>query len=220
MITPTTYPGDCPKDVCTWLDLDVDFSVNFDAPPPDWNDEIWNEYIQDILVYVKEGQDPQLTNEVGFQTEVNGETRWYHVPWMAYDPTAGREFVHGTTNERTAHLSDLIGDGRGFGVHTLQGISDECMAQYPHGFETWAVGMYNPWGGWALGQAWPESGEPQIGEYLGSAMPAGLPFPDGTVVAKLLFTNAPVECAPYLAGSPEWQVNRHQIEADIEAVSV
>jgi hypothetical protein len=27
---------------------------------------------------------------------VAGKTRWFNVPWMAYDPTVGREFVHGT----------------------------------------------------------------------------------------------------------------------------
>jgi hypothetical protein len=43
-------------------------------------------------------------------------------------------------------------------------------------------------------------------------MPAGLPFPVGTAVAKLLFTTAPVECAPFLQGAPEWQVHRHQVD--------
>ena len=40
-------------------------------------------------------------------------------------------------------------------------------------------------------------------------MPDGLPFPEGTVVVKVLTTNAPPDCVPYLAGSPEWKVNRH-----------
>jgi hypothetical protein len=31
------------------------------------------------------------------------------------------------------------------------------------------------------------------------------------VVAKFLTTNAPPECVPYLAGSPEWQIHRHAI---------
>lgn len=213
---PADLPGPCPDDVCPWLALDVDFGADLAADPPTWSDPIWNEYMQSVLAYVSEGQDPQLAHETGFLSEVNGETRWYHVPWMAYDPTAGREFIHGTTNERTAHLSDFIGDGRDFGVHDLPDLSAECMAQYPHGFETWAVGMYNPMGGWSLGQVWGDTGAPHIGEYMGSAMPAGLPFPEGTVVAKLLFTTAPVECAPYLQGSPEWQVNRHGVHPDTQ----
>jgi hypothetical protein len=208
---PAENPGACPKDLCTWLDLDVNLSPNFGAPRPTWDDAVWNEYIQRIMAYVAEGQDPNLAHEVGFQTEVNGETRWYHVPWMAYDPMVGREFVHGTTNERTAHLSDLFGETRSIGLHALQNPPPECDALNQRGFETWAVGMYNPWGGYALGQAWPQSGAPQVVSYRGSAMPAGLPFSEGTVVAKLLFTSAPVECAPFLAGAPEWQVNRHKV---------
>lgn len=211
---PTDYPGDCPDEVCTWQSLPVPFADNLAAPPPTWDDPVWSEYMRRVLNYVREGQDSQLAHDTGFLTEVNGETRWYHVPWMAYDPTAGREFVHGTTNERTAHLSDLLGAGDDFGVHTLPNMSAECAAQYPHGFETWAVGMYNPLGGWSLGQVWGTSGAPEIGEYMGTAMPAGLPFPNGTVVAKLLFTTAPVECAPYLINSPEWQVNRHAVDPD------
>jgi hypothetical protein len=211
---PSAYPGACPEDVCTWLGLDVNFSADLTAEPPTWNDPIWGQYMQSVLDYVKEGQDPQLSHETGFLTEVGGETRWYHVPWMAYDPTAGREFVHGTTNERTAHLSDLLGAPEDFGVHELPDMTAECQAQYPHGFETWAVGMYNQWGGWSLGQVWGSSGEPHTGEYMGATMPAGLPFPEGTVVAKLLFTTAPVECAPYLADSPEWQVHRHAVDPD------
>ena len=209
---PAADPGTCATDLCTWLGRDVDFSVDFAAPRPTWEDPIWNEYIDDILNYVAAGQDANLADEKGFQTEVDGETRWYHVPWMAYNPQVGREFVHGTTNERTAHLSDLFGDSRGFGLHSLQHVPPECEALNKQGFETWAVGMYNTWGGYALGQAWPESGKPQVVDYLGSPMPAGLPFPAGTVVAKLLFTTAPVECAPFLEGAPEWQVNRHQLD--------
>gem|GEM_PF-6989302 len=56
---------------------------------------------------MKQSQDPNLADNVGVVTRVNGKTRWFNVPWMAYDPTAGREFIHGTTNERTAHVLEL-----------------------------------------------------------------------------------------------------------------
>lgn len=213
---PQQNPGECPKDVCTWLDVDVDFDVSFDAPPPEWEADGWAEYIARILDYVKQGQTEDLGNEKGFQVKVDGETRWFHVPWMAYDPTAGREFVHGTTNERTAHLEDLTGPQEDRGTSLLAG-EVRCEKEFPHGFETWAVGVYNEWGGWTLGQAWPKSGKPQIGNYKGSAMPKGLPFPEGTVVAKFLTTNAPPKCVDFLAGSPEWQVNRHKIDPKTKA---
>ena len=201
---PAQAPSECPE--CTWLKLDVDFTPTF---PPSysgdrWVSGKWAEYLNQILNYVKQGQDPNLDNKVGFRIEVAGKTRWFNVPWMAYDPTAGREFVHGTTNERTAHLSDLINGKKAprRGVNFLPGTSEACIAQYPHGFETWAVGYYNQAGGASVGKAIPNSGVPHVVSYLGSRMPAGLPFPPGTVVVKVLTTNAPVECVPYLKGSP------------------
>ena len=205
---PADQPGTCAPEVCTWLHMPMTFANSPTAPVPEWNDA-YRSYIGAILDYIMQGQDPNLGHDAGFSAQVDGSTRWYHVPWMAYDETAGREFVHGTTNERTAHLGDLIGDGVGFGTHDFANMSSACTAQFAHGFETWAVGVYNEWGGWSIGQAFPRNGRPSIGEYLGRRMPNGLPFPEGTVVAKFLTTNATPECVPFLRGAPEWQVHRH-----------
>lgn len=189
------YPTDlapCAPDVCTWLGVDVDFA----DPDPQWDD--WGPYLDAILAYVREGQD--LSPE-GWNTVVDGETRWYHVPWMAYDLKVGREFVHGFTNERTAYLSDFIGEtGAEFGVHTLPGAEGDE-------FESWAVGMYNPWGGAAVGGSWGQDGLPRMAG--DPSQPAGLPFPEGTLVAKILFTTATPEDVNYLEGSPEWTADRH-----------
>jgi hypothetical protein len=46
---PAADPGACPTDECTWLDLDVDFSVDFTAERPTWEDPIWSQYIQAIM---------------------------------------------------------------------------------------------------------------------------------------------------------------------------
>lgn len=212
---PSEHPGECPKEVCTWLDVDVDFSVDFSEDGiPDYYEGNWHEYIMRIMAYVAEGQDPSLSNETGFATNIGGRDVWFHVPWMAYDPTQGREFVHGTTNERTAHVADFVGDGNPNTSMNANLASGGCEERFPHGFESWAVGVYNVWGGWAIGQAFPSDGQPAIDEYLGSAVAKGLPFPEGTVVAKFLTTNAPVDCVDYLAGSPEWQVNRHKVNDD------
>lgn len=201
---PTADPGACPESTCGWLAVDVDF----DSTDPQRWDGAWAEYLNAILDYVKQGQD--LSPE-GWNAQVAGETRWFHVPWMAYDPKVGREFVHGFTNERTAYLSDFEGDQRGgrgenadFGLHALPmtggGMTEE-------GFESWAVGFYNPWGGYAIGRSWGTDGLPQMtGD---PELPAGLPFPEGTVVAKILFTTATPEIVSYLDGSPEWQADRH-----------
>lgn len=214
---PSTVPAKCTE--CTWLDVDVDFRPKFPPPADDrFNSGNWSEYLKRILDYVKQGQDPQLRNDVGFKVEVDGRTRWFNVPWMAYDHTVGREFVHGTTNERTAHLNDLIHPNSPRTLRAVQtlrggnflaGMKPECRGRFPAGFETWAVGYYNDRGGMALGKAIPASGKPSVVDYMGSRMPAGLPFPPGTVVVKFLTTNAPPDCVPYLKGSPEWQVDRH-----------
>ena len=225
---PKQEPPPCPKSVCKWLDVDVDLSTDLDAPPPAW-DATWAQYLAAILDYVKQGQDPQLRNEIGWRVQVGGETRWFHVPWMAYDPTQGREFVHGMTNERTARLEDFHGGAEGFAAHQLllapgdvkdlgpegvkhlvHGKQGENLEGGEYGFETWAFGMYNPWGGWSVGQAWPPDGRPAMVNKGGQSFPAGMPFPEGTVVAKLLFTTATPEEVPYLKGSPAWVVDRHE----------
>lgn len=204
---------------CTWLktDLELNFQPVFPARPmaaDAWTRGPWATYIGRILDYVKQGQDPNLVHEKGFQVQVNGKTRWFNVPWMAVDPTAGREFIHGTTNERSAHLSDLIGakGGTRRGVHHLPGTTAECKARFPHGFESWSVGYYNEWGGQALGRAFGRDGKPRIGSFQGAALPAGLPFPEGTMVVKVLTTNAPEECVPFLKNAPQWTVDRHVMD--------
>jgi len=167
------------------------------------------------------GQDPNLRDEIGFQAKVGGRTRWFNVPWMAYDPTVGREYRHGTTNERTAQLSELIGPASSVkgSTHFLPKMNESCKTRFPAGFETWSVGYYNEFGGYAVGKTIPKDGVPRVAEYDGSQMPAGLPFAEGTVVVKILTTNAPVDCVPYLKGSPEWQVNRHVYDSKAQRYS-
>ncbi len=213
---PSGIPAKCPE--CTWLNIPVNFKPQFPSgsnqiQSPQWHGQHWDEYITAIINYVKEEQDPNLSNEVGWKTVVNGKTRWYNVPWMAYDPTAGREWVHGTTNERTATLGAFVDTPELTGPHAqffLRDETDACKAEYPWGFESWSVGYYNEYGGYAMGQAIPPSGVPQASSYLGAPIAAGLPFPTGTVVVKILTSNVPPDCVPFLKGSPEWMVDRHK----------
>ncbi len=209
---PAKAPGDCTEKTCPWL---FNKKVQFDATPgskaAQWN-AAWAEYMQRILDYVSHGQDRQLDNAAGWQVKVGGTTRWFHVPWMAFDPTRGREFVHGLTNERTAVLSDFLGTD----VQVLKGLNTlplKGTRQTQKGFETWAFGVYNEWGGYAIGQSWDPAGKPRVKAVNGMPQPAGLPFPNGTLVAKLLFTTATPKDVPYLQGSPVWQAHRH-VEKD------
>lgn len=208
---PKQDPGSCPPNVCRWLVNDkVSFAQVPGDPPPQWN-AAWAEYMQQILDYIREGQNAQLDNTAGWQVKVGGETRWFHVPWMAYDPTHGREFVHGLTNERTAALSDFR-DAK----HTHKGLSRLMVTATQESqkeFETWAFGVYNPYGAYAIGRTWEQNGQPLTVPGVSGNQPAGLPFPAGTLVAKLLFTTATPKDVPYLAGSPAWQADRH-IEKD------
>ncbi len=90
------YPKTPPKCDAPWLKR----QVNFNSPDPQWKD--WEGYIQDIIDYVKAGQDPNLAKE--WNIDVGGQTRWYHVPWMAFDGQA-RTRVRARVDERTVDRS-------------------------------------------------------------------------------------------------------------------
>jgi hypothetical protein len=72
-------------------------------------------------------------------------------------------------------------------------------------FQNWAVGILNEPGGYVVGQVWADPFAPDPVKSL---------FPVGTVAAKLLFTAAPVDQVPYLAGTLEWDANIDDIPAD------
>jgi hypothetical protein len=194
------YPKTAPKCDAPWLKR----QVNFNAADPQWKD--WEGYIQDIIDYVKAGQDPNLAN--GWNIAVGGQTRWYHVPWMAFDGERGREFVHGLTNELATKLSVFMpSEGRPSGKHDLEG--DAPVGNVNPLYETWSIGMYNPCGGHVLGQVFPPNGEPATYTQGGKMFARGLPFPEGTVVMKILNTTADGNAVPYLKGSTNWQANGH-----------
>lgn len=194
------YPKGSPGCPSPWLKRRVDFKT------AKW-DRAWAAYIQDIVNYVKEGQDADLPDETGWRTDVKGSTRWFHVPWMAYDGQRGREFVHGLTNELSTAES-VFRPGRGSGVHRLPGVKQ--VDGVDPLFETWSIGFYNPCGAASIGQQWPRSGEPAtFKDAKGRLLARGMPFPPGTVVVKILNTTADERDVPYLKGSTNWQANGH-----------
>jgi hypothetical protein len=194
------YPKKLPVCSAPWLKRQVSFSGT-----PNWDE--WRGYVQDIVDYVKAGQNPDLPDNLGWQIKVENETRWFHVPWMAFDGERGREFVHGLTNELSTSLSTFH-DGRGSGKeHIFNSVHPS--SEIDPLFETWSVGMYNPCGAWSLGQAYPPTGVPAVHQENGHYFANGLPFPDGTLVIKLLNTTADAASVPYLRGSSDWQANAH-----------
>jgi hypothetical protein len=110
----------------------------------------------------------------------NKVRQWYHAPGMVWGQN-GREFINGLTRERSS---------RPFELHPKQ--TNSC--------QNWAVGFYNPKGGVTLGKVFADPNNPNA---------AAAVFPEGTVTAKLLFTNASPQEVPYIANSFEWQANIH-----------
>jgi len=179
--------------------------VSFDGTAINWDE--WSGYVQDIIDYIREGQDQDLADQSGWKTDVGGQTRWFHVPWMAYDGQRGREFAHGLTNELSTARSTFH-EGRGSGKSLIMGAVESSNHVDPL-FETWSVGMYNPCGAWSLGQAFPENGEPAVHKDGAQLRANGLPFQEGTVVMKILNTTADASSVPYLKNDSTWQANGH-----------
>jgi len=200
------YPKARPSCDAPWLKR----AVSFTDPKQTWG-AAWAGYIQDVVDYVRAGQDDNLSDEAGFRTQVAGQARWFHVPWMAYEGQRGREFVHGLTNELSTAESTFV--GRGGGHHHLLGAKK--VNGHDALFETWSIGFYNPCGAYSIGQSFPASGEPATsGDPSGEKLFAqGLPFADGTVVVKILNTTADERSVPYLKGSTNWQAHGHKQES-------
>jgi hypothetical protein len=131
------------------------------------------QYARSLLTYVYEGN---ISAE--WQIQKNAVRVWSHAPWM-HTGASGREFIRGLTRERNSRPKELA-------------ITQACYAQ------NWAVGMYNPSGGYTVGKVWADPDHPDPKQAI---------FPDGTVSAKLLFTDAPTDAVPYLKDSVEWQAN-------------
>jgi hypothetical protein len=138
----------------------------------------WRAYSEAIKAYALEGNVHGGAVGDDFYLEDNKVRSWYHVPWQHSGP-GGREGIHGLTAEATAGKQQLA-----------QSQKDIWQA--------FAVGFYNAPGGWAIGQVWADPANPRP-ELLARGG-----FPVGTVVAKLLFTDAPVAQVPYLTNPIEW----------------
>jgi hypothetical protein len=129
-------------------------------------------YLRAVMAYVMEGQDPGT-----WRVQDNLKRRWYHAPWLGPGPL-GRESTHGLTRERDSAPGDLADTQTG------------CR-------QNWAVGFYNPIGGYTVGRVWRKVGSGGLPDL------SALPFEPGAVVAKLIFTQTTEMEAPWLAGAPK-----------------
>lgn len=163
-----SYPGAVPSDTQPWKNIGV-------QDPP--------RYLNALLNYCLEGNlDAQSAEsahyENQFQVEQNGARKWFHAPWLHVGPHA-REFIHGLTDERVSTPRELA--------------STQTRA-----VRNYAVGFYNPIGGYTFWQVWINSSRPD------EIQPR---FAEGTVAFKLLFTEATEEEVPWLRGAPVWRAD-------------
>lgn len=172
---PTTEPGAGERPAF----LDIPFNEN--APEK----QNWKKYLLAVRDYCFEGNvDQSRPAESGqidrnWVLQENKKRSWYHAPWQHWDRTgrAGREGIRGLTREATSQPKQL------------------ASAQTSK-FQTYAVGFYNAFGGYAIGRVWRDHHKPE---------PSAARFPVGTVVCKLLFTQATADQVSYLSPELEWE---------------
>lgn len=168
--------------------LDIPFNEN----GPDKDN--WKKYLLAVRDYCFEGQvDQTLPAGAGeidrnWVLEHNKKRKWYHAPWQHWDHTgrAGREAIRGLTREATSQPRQLAP------TQTAK-------------FQTYAVGFYNEFGGYAIGRVWRDHRKPD---------PTAGRFPVGTVVCKVLFTQATPDQVPYLSSPLEWEAYAETSDAD------
>ena len=127
------------------------------------------QYLQAVLSYCLEGN----TSNNFADVSQNPVRTWYHAPWL-HSGASGREFIHGMTKERTSKVGEL----------------GQAQTQT---HDNWAVGIYNPRGGFVIGQVWQDATHSD---------PRKAVFPPDTVTCKLLFTTAPLSQSTVSRGFP------------------
>jgi hypothetical protein len=118
----------------------------------------WKKYMLEVRKYCFEGN-----TENDFQVQNNKTRDWYHMPWQHYGPS-GREGFHGLTKEAPV---------KPFQLASTQNYPDAVA---------WAVGFYNNFGGYTIGEVWKDHQNPN---------PKACKFEVGTVVFKLLYVSIP-----------------------------
>lgn len=130
-------------------------------------------YLAAVLDYALDGN-----TAVDFRGQDNTVRPWFHAPWMHFGEK-GREFIHGLTSERRSRPKELA-------------------PTQTEPARNWAVSLYNPRGGFVLGQVWRNHDQPD---------PKKAAFPEGTVAFKLLLTTASLSQVPFLKGSMQWEAD-------------
>jgi hypothetical protein len=136
----------------------------------------WRKYLEAVREYVFEGN-VSKDYESSFYLEDNKVRSWFHVPWQHWGPN-GREGYHGLTHEGPV-LEQML-------------APKQTTASYAY-----AVGFYNDLGGYTIGKVW-EDDVPNY-DFLNYE-----DFPEGTIVAKILFVPFEEDVVPYLSNPLSW----------------
>ena len=102
---------------------------------------------------------------------------WFHMPWQHYGPQ-GREGVHGLTQEAQVQLKQL------------------AWTQTYTGGQTFAVGFFNDFAAYTIGQIWKDHNNPDLSKG---------PFPENAVICKILFVDVPFDQVPCLNPPLHWR---------------
>lgn len=144
------------------------------------------EHVESYLAAVREyclkgnklaGADNEFTN-AQYEKHWNQDekSQWYHVPWQHYGEK-GREGIHGLTREASTKPTQL---------------ADSQTKEH----ETHAVALYNFVGGYTIGEVWKNQFAPNANAAR---------FEPGTVVVKVLFTQAKADEVPHLVNPLIWK---------------
>jgi hypothetical protein len=160
------YPKDMPSDDKQPPFMSIDYKTD------------WRKYMMAVRDYCFEGNIKGGDVEDDFDVAAENPPRWFHMPWQHWTPTgSGREGIHGLTREAQVQPQQL------------------AWGQSATG-QTYAVGFFNVFGGYTVGQVWADHERPDPKKAL---------FPNGTVIFKLLFVDIPPAQVPYLANPLQWQ---------------
>jgi hypothetical protein len=136
----------------------------------------WRQYLLDVRAYCFKDNIGHADVEDDWQV-AHANPQWFHMPWQHAGPN-GREGIHGMTKEAPVTPKQL------------------AQTQISEGHQTYAVAVYNTFGGFTIGQVWKNSDHPDVSKCS---------FPNGTVVCKLLFTDVPATEVAWLNPPLQWQ---------------
>ncbi|SIN74669.1 hypothetical protein [Algoriphagus halophilus] len=180
MLSPEEFLTQYPGEKVFELSQDYPLTMPDESQLPEFlnipfdEDEHWMEYINAVRDYSFEGM-----IEVDFVAQKSKVRNWYHMPWMHWGPQ-GSEGFHGLAKEAEV------------GPYQLGPNQTESH-------QTYALGFYNEFAGYTLAQMWKDGDNPNA---YATQAPNG--FPVGTVIFKLLFTDADETDADYLVNPMTW----------------